>query len=128
MSTKPLVFQGVSINGVNYTQHLVEDVSVEVTENTTMIDDGQTIVDSYDVAFNFKVYDTNVASDSNIYTNASATPVKSNVVFQGTTGAATLTVSATIVNAKHDFGGNRVAWNLFGTKRGVSLANTINVA
>lgn len=123
--TKSLIFKGISVNSVNYTQHLTEDVTVELTEQSSTIEDGQTIYDAYDVSFSANLYDTNIASDTNIVTNTSVDPVKATVVFQPATGAATLTITDVIVNGKKVFDKQRVAWNIMGTKKATTVDNAI---
>lgn len=119
--TKSLIFSGITINGVSYTQHLTEDATVELTELSSTIEDGQTIYDAYDVSFSANLYDTDIATDTNIVTDTTVNPVKVPVVFVGATGAATLTVTNVIVNGKKVFDKQRVAWNIMGTKRSTSV-------
>lgn len=120
--TKSLIFSGITINGVSYTQHLTEDATVELTELSSTIEDGQTIYDAYDVSFSANLYDTDIATDTNIVTDTTVNPVKVPVVFVGATGAATLTVTNVIVNGKKVFDKQRVAWNIMGTKRSTNVA------
>lgn len=124
-ATKTLVFTGISINGVSYSQHLNEGVEVSIEPLTDLVRDGQTLVSAYDVSFAVNVYDDGPLTDTNVYTNTSQTPVLANVVFTGATGGQTLTVSNVIVNGNKVYDQNRTAVNLFGTKRTTTLALAI---
>lgn len=124
-TSKTLSFKGLSVAGTNYTKHLSESASITLTEVTDTIDDGQTLTAAYDLECEVVVYETNIGTDSNIYTNAAAEPVLSNVVFQGVAGAAEVTVSNVIVNATKVYDNNRIGYKLFFTKRGVAIDSII---
>jgi hypothetical protein len=127
--TKTLIFNGVTINGTAYTFHLVDSAEVTVEPVTDTIDDGQTLTSAWDVSFAFKVYDDAVTTDTDIYTNASNTPVKAPYVrFDGAPGGATLNITNVIVNATPQFDENRVSYLLTGTKRVTTQADTITIA
>jgi hypothetical protein len=126
--TKTLIFNGVKVNNVAYTFHLVDSAEVTVEPVTDTIDDGQTLTSSWDVSFAFKVYDDGVLTNGDIYTNSANTPVKTTVSFDGAPGGATLTVTNVIVNATPQFDENRVSYLLTGTKRVTTQADTINIA
>jgi hypothetical protein len=121
MATKPLIFKSVTVGGNDFSLHLVEGAEVTIEEQTDLVDDGQTLVSSYDVAFSVPLYSSAVINDPNVNSNASATPVKTWIRFDGSDGAATLNVTNVIVNARPSFENNRVAYVLTGSKRGVTV-------
>lgn len=126
--TKTLIFNGVKVNNVAYTFHLVDSAEVTVEPVTDTIDDGQSLTSAYDVSFAFKIYDDDIRQNADIYTNTANTPVKTTVSFDGAPGGATLTVTNVIVNATPQFDENRVSYLLTGTKRVTTQADTINIA
>jgi hypothetical protein len=127
--TKSLVFDKVSINGVDYTPHLSESAEVTVEPVEQTVRNGQTLVSAWDVSFSVDVLNDNVINAASlVYTDASSAPVLTNVVFTGTTGAATLTISNVIVNATPNFEGERVAYTITGSKRTTTLPSTVNIA
>jgi hypothetical protein len=128
MATKSIIFDKVTINAVDYSLHLVDSVSVTLESNDDMVDDGQTLSSSYDASFEFDTYQSNIIADTNVNSNASVAPVRSNIVFVGSTGAATLTLSNVFVNAKPTFENNRVAYKVTGSKRGVDSNTVIAVS
>lgn len=121
--TKSLVFKGLSVNTENYSKHLSESASINMTEVTDTVDDGQTLVAKYDLDFEVVVYDSNIATDTNIYTNAAAAPVLATIAFQGVAGAATVTATNIIVNATKVYDNNRIGFKLFGSKSGVAIGD-----
>lgn len=124
-ATKPLIFTGITINGEAYDLHLTEATEVSIEQVTDQVDDGQTLTSAYDVTFSVATYDENIATDANVYSNASASPVKANIVFTGADNAQTLTISNVIVNLNKTFDQNRTAYVLSGSKRAVTIANTV---
>lgn len=123
--TKTLIFDKVTVGTTDYTLHLSENAEVTIEPLTDVVDDGQTLVSAYDVSFSVDVYDTDTLSASDIYKDATTSPTKTNIVFSGAGSAATLTITNVIVNAIKKFDGNRLAVNLSGTKRAVTLANAV---
>lgn len=128
MATKPLIFEKVNVNGVDYSLHLVENAEVSIEELTDLVDDGQTLVSAYDVSFSVELYDSAVISDTNIYSNASNIPSKTWIKFEGATGGATLNITDVIVNVRPNFENNRASYVLTGTKRGVNANTIVNVS
>ncbi len=131
MATKPLIFSEIEIqdsggtNGSTFDKHLVESAEVTLEAATSEIEDGQSLTDYYDVSFSVGLYDDTVLADSRVYTDASTEPIKANILFKKATGATTLTIEGVIINGNKDFGGNRVQAMLSGSKRAVSIANSI---
>ncbi len=124
--TKSLVFDKVSINAVDYTPHLAESAEVTVEPVEQTVRNGQTLVSAWDVSFSVDLLNSNVINATSlVYTDASDEPVLTNIVFGGTAGAATLTISDVIVNATPNFEGERVAFTITGTKRVTMLADTV---
>lgn len=119
--SKSIIYRKVSVNGVDYSAHLTEGAEVTIEPVSDPIEDNQTLVSAYDVTFNIPLYDVNVATDSNIYSNTAASPVRSNVVLSGATGAANTAINDVIVNANKVYDQNRIAFVLTGSKRVTSL-------
>ena len=127
--TKSLVFDKVSINGVDYTPHLSESAEVTVEPVEQTVRNGQTLVSAWDVSFSVDVLNDNVVNASSlVYTNTANVPVQTFITFSGTTGAATLNITDVIINATPNFEGERVAYTLTGTKRVTTLPGTVTVA
>jgi len=127
--TKSLVFDKVSINGVDYTPHLSDSAEVTVEPVEQMTRNGQALVSAWDVSFSVDLLDDNVVNASSlVYTNTANSPTRTNIAFTGTTGAATLTIADVIINATPNFEGERVAYTLTGSKRVTTLGNTVTVA
>jgi hypothetical protein len=124
--TKSLVFDKVSINAVDYTPHLADSAEVTVEPVEQTVRNGQTLVSAWDVSFSVDLLDSNVINaNSLVYTDASDEPALTNIVFGGTAGAASLTISNVIVNATPNFEGERVAFTITGTKRVTMLSDTV---
>jgi len=127
--TKSLVFDKVSINGVDYTPHLSESAEVTVEPVEQTVRNGQTLVSAWDVSFSVDVLNDNVVNASSlVYTNTANAPVQTFITFSGTTGAATLNITDVIINATPNFEGERVAYTLTGSKRVTTLPGTVTVA
>jgi hypothetical protein len=124
--TKSLVYDQVSINGVNYTPHLAESVEVTVEPVEQTVRNGQTLVSAWDVSFSVDLLNSNVINATSlVYTNAASAPVQTYIVFSGTTGAATLNITDVIINATPNFEGERVAYTITGSKRVTTLPSTV---
>jgi hypothetical protein len=127
--TKSLVFDKVSINGVDYTPHLSESAEVTVEPVEQTVRNGQTLVSAWDVSFSVDVLNDNVVNATSlVYTNTANVPVQTFITFSGTTGAATLNITDVIINATPNFEGERVAYTLTGTKRVTTLPSTVTVS
>lgn len=135
--TKTLIFTGVEITTpdtptplvAEFGTHLVDSAEVTVEPVNDTIDDGQTLTAAWDVSFAFKIYDDAITSNSGIYKDASASPVKVNsIAFKGAPGAATLTITGVILNATPQFDENRVSYLITGSKRVTTLASAVGVA
>lgn len=123
-ATKTIITNSVTVGAATYEFHLVEGTELNVEENTDLVDDGQTLVSSYDVSFSTTLYDSNVMSNDNINKNTAVQPVKTNIIWNGITGAETMRINNVIVNVRRTFDQNRTAYVLTGSKRGVD-SNTI---
>lgn len=120
--TKSLIFSGISVNGVSYSPFLEDSVEVTVEPVADLINNGQSLPSAYNLSLSATLYNTNIASDSNIYSNAQATSfVLANVVLSGGEGGQTLTMSNVIVHASQDFGAGRSAYTIGATKKSTTL-------
>lgn len=122
--TKSLTFTGISINGVSYTPFLTESVEVTVEPVVDNVNNGQTLPSAYNMTFAVDIYNTNVLTDANIYTNTATTPVEINVAFTGGTGGQTITASNIIVSATKVFEAGRSAYRVSGSFIKTNLADT----
>lgn len=120
--TKALAFTGLNINGVSYNTHLTESGEITIEPVEDRVSDNQTLVSAYDVSFSAKLYDSNVESDSNVYTNTANTANRVSVVFEGVTGGQSISITNVIVNGTKDFEDNRKAIRVYGSKRVTSLS------
>lgn len=129
--TRPLIFDSIEIsdagggNPEEYDKHLVERATVTPEPATTMIDDGQTITDYYDLTFEVGLYNADVLDDTRVYSDASTEPVRTDITFKRASGAVSLKIESVIINGNKDFSGNRVQSVLTGSKRGVSIDSVI---
>lgn len=131
--TQPLIFERIRVGAAgaalasmtNYDLHLTDSASVTVTPITDMVDDGQTLVSGYDVAFTVTVYNTSLLSDGNVYTNAALSPTSAKIVFDGVNGATSLNVDNVIINGSRVFDGNRMGITVQGSKRGVAIDDVV---
>ena len=126
--TRTLTFSGININGVAYTEHLQESAEITIEPVTDLVDDGQTLPSAYDVSFAVDVYDDALLSDTNVYTDSTTSPIKTNIVFTGISGGTNVTVPDVIINANKKYDQNRIAVTLSGTKRAVSLSTAVDEA
>ena len=126
--TRTLTFTGVNINGVDYSEHLQESAEITIEPVTDLVDDGQTLPSAYDVSFAVDVYDDALLSDSNVYTDSTTSPTKTNIVFTGISGGTNVTVPDVIINGNKKYDQNRIAVTLSGTKRAVSLSTAVDEA
>jgi hypothetical protein len=126
--TKSLVFDKVSINGVDYSPHLAESAEVTVEPVEQTVKNGQTLVSAWDVSFSVDLLDSNVINAASlVYTNAANAPAQTFITFGGTAGAATLNITDVIINAVPNFEGERVAFTLTGSKRVTTLPTTVTI-
>lgn len=129
--TKPIIFDEIEItdagggSSATFDKHLVDAAEVTPEPATTMIDDGQTLTDYYDTTFAVNLYDDGVASDARVYNDASAEPVKADIIFKKASGAVTLTIPGVIINGTKTYDGNRVQFRLHGSKRAVKISDAI---
>ena len=123
--TRTLTFTGVHINGVDYSEHLQESAEITIEPVTDLVDDGQTLPSAYDVSFSVDVYDSNLLSEAVVYTDSTASPTKTNIVFTGISGGTNVTVADVIINGNKKYDQNRIAVTLSGTKRAVSLSTAV---
>jgi len=123
--TKSLTFSGISINGVSYSPFLDESVEVTVEPVAEMVNNGQTLPSAYNVSFSVVVYNTNVATDANVYTNTANAPVFATMLFTGGAGGQTLNITDTIVHASQTFENGRSGYLLSGSKRVTSLGTGV---
>lgn len=124
-ATKTLIFTGITIGSNTYDKHLVESAEVTLEPLTTLVDDGQTLNDAYDVSFQVDLYEDGVLADANV--NADGGSTKATIKFNGATGAQSLEIADVIINATLVFDNQRTAVRLTGTKRAVSIANAIDL-
>jgi len=120
-ATSPIIYRNVSVNGVQYNLHLSEGAEVTIEPVTDLVEDNQTLNSAYDVNFSVTLYDVNVATDANIYSNTASEPVRATMLFSGAVGAANTSISNVIVNATKVYDQNRVGFTLTGSKRVTSL-------
>ena len=119
--TRTLTFTGINVGGNVYSEHLQESAEITIEPVTDLVDDGQTLPSAYDVSFAVDVYDDALLSDTNVYTDSTASPLKTWIRFEGITGGADINIADIYVNGNKKFDQNRLAVTLSGTKRGVSL-------
>jgi hypothetical protein len=131
---KPIIYTGISIadaggaNAATFDLHLVESAEVTPEPVTSMVDDGQTLTDYYDVTFAVNLYEMSVLSDARVYSDGSAEPIKADITFTGATGADDLTLSGVIINGTQTYDGNRTQARLHGSKRSVKISDSITQA
>lgn len=118
--TKTLITKSVTVGSAEYETHLVEGTEITTEENSDLIDDGQTLVSSYDVTFSVTLYNPNVMNNNVINSNTVTAPVRTNITWTGINGAESFRISNVVVNARRTFDQNRTAYVLTGSKRGVS--------
>ena len=124
--TKALIFEKVTINGVDLTPHLADSAEVTVEAVNQTVINNQTLPSAYDVSFSVQVLDS--AAATNAYVDTSSEPVLTDCVFTGVAGAATLNITNVFVTATPDFSGERVAFTLTGSKRVTTLPTTVNIS
>ena len=123
--TKALIFEKVTINGVDLTPHLADSAEVTVEAVNQTVINNQTLPSAYDVSFSVQVLDS--AAATNAYVDTSSEPVLTDCVFTGVAGAATLNITNVFVTATPDFSGERVAFTLTGSKRVTTLPTTVTI-
>ena len=130
--TKPLIFTNVGIGDANgasvtyYPLHVSESATVTVTPTFDTIDDGQQLSAFFDLEVSIISFNANLFSDARVYTNTTATPTKATLFLQGATGAQSLNIGATYLNATRVYDGNRTGIQVTATKRAVSDATLVN--
>ena len=131
--TRPLIFDEIKIsdvgggNPVSYATHLVDTAEVNAEATTSMVDDGQTLVDFYDVTFQIDLYDDALLADSRIRTSGGDPLTRGQIEFSRSSGASSLTITNVIINGNRVFDGNRVKVRLTGSKRAVAIEDTVTV-
>lgn len=130
-ATKPIIYKEIEItdaggaNAAQFDKHLVENASVTPTPSTSMVDDGQTLTDFYDVEFQADVYEASLLADARVYSDGGSEPVKADIIFKGAAGSQDLKIESVIINGNHNFEGNRRAVRITGTKRAVDLSDLL---
>lgn len=127
-TTKTLIFDDITVDATTYTLHLMEEATVEISENEDAVSNNQKLPASYDVEFSVPIYDTDVLTGSGIYKDASTDPTEVTISFNGATGSATLTITDVIVSLMPTFDQNRVAYVLSGRKREVDASAIVGVS
>lgn len=125
--TKALIFEKVTVNGVDLTPHLADSAEVTVEAVNQTVKNNQTLPSAYDVSFSVQVLDTNATTGA-VYVDTSSEPVETFIRFAGVAGAATLNITNVIITATPDFSGERAAFTLTGTKRVTTLPTSVNIA
>jgi hypothetical protein len=130
--TKPLIFTNIGIgdaNGTNityYPLHVSESATVTVTPTADVVDNGQTLNAYYDLEVQAISFNTNLFSDTRVYTNTTAEPTYATMFLVGATGAQNLNIGQTIISATRVYDGNRTGVQLTCTKRAVSDDTLVN--
>lgn len=125
--TKALIFEKVTVNGVDLTPHLADSAEVTVEAVNQTVKNNQTLPSAYDVSFSVQVLDTNATTGA-VYVDTASEPVETFITFAGVAGAATLNITNVIITATPDFSGERAAFTLTGTKRVTTLPTSVNIA
>lgn len=125
--TKALIFEKVTVNGVDLTPHLADSAEVTVEAVNQTVKNNQTLPSAYDVSFSVQVLDDNAITGA-VYVDTSSEPVETFITFAGVAGAATLNITNVIITATPDFSGERAAFTLTGTKRVTTLPTSVNIA
>jgi hypothetical protein len=124
--TKPLIFTNVGVgdaNGTNityYPLHVSESATVSVTPTSDVVDAGLTLHAFYDLEVQVISFNTNLYSDTRVYTNTTAEPTYATMFLSGATGAESLNIGQTLISATRVYDGNRTGIQLTCTKRAVS--------
>ena len=134
MSTgTPMIYESVEIadeggaNANTYTTHAQEGREIQIETQDQQVDDGQTLIDAFDGSFNFLIFDTDVLSDPNVYTDASQSPKKARLTFKGADGVNDIMFESVIINGHRDFGTNRKGVRVRGSKRAAKQDDAVNV-
>jgi len=125
--TKSLIFDKVTINGVDYSPHLADSAEVTIEPVNQSVKNNQTLPSAWDVSFSVDVLNTNVNTGA-VYTSSSAEPVETWILFTGASGAQSLNITDVIITATPNFEGERTAYTLTGTKRVANLLNTVTLS
>jgi hypothetical protein len=132
--TTALIFTGITIEDAGggspetYDKNIVDEATVTLTPATSMVEDGQTFTDYYDVEYQVDMYDDGPLSDARVYSDASEDAIRAMIKFNGATGATDLTIDQNYINATKVFDGQRWKVRVFGSKRGVQIDSMIVVA
>lgn len=130
MSARPIIYTSLEIDpvgsaAVEFDKQLTEGVELTIEEVTSLIEDGQTSTDAYDVTISIETYDLAILDNAGVNTDASAAQVKSDIELKGAVGAADRKVSGIYLNGTKIFDGNRTKARVMGTKRVARLADTV---
>lgn len=129
--TKSLVFSNVTLQNTTgaspttYDNHVVDTVEVTITPVSDTVKDGRTLDASYDISLTVGLLNTNILSDSRVYTDTAQEPVSARIVFNGATGARTLNIGNVYINGRKDYSGNRDVALLTATIRTTNVSATI---
>ena len=128
---KPLIFDEIEIqdtdgaNASQYDKHLTESATVTPSPTTDQIDDNQTQTAFYDTNFEVRLNSREVLQDQRVYSDASESPEKATILFKRASGAVTLKIESVIINANPVYENNRSQIRLHGSKRAVSIDNSV---
>lgn len=130
MSARPIIYTSLGITPAGdsetvYDKQLTEGVALTVEEVTSLIEDGQTSTDGYDLTISVETYDLDILDNAGVNTDASEAQTKSTIELKGAVGAADRKVEGIYLNGKKIFDGNRTKAVVMGTKRVARLADTV---
>jgi len=120
MAGLPIIYEALEImdeggalgSGTTYNLTDQENLEVNIEEVTTLVEDGQTIMDALDGNFNVLIYDETVMNDTHVQTG-STIPARAKIALLGAAGAATTTMDGVIIRAYKDWQtGNRVGFRV----------------
>lgn len=130
--TKPIIVTGFSImdagattNSVAYSKNEKANLKLDNNEKTTVIEDGDTIINMIDGGFEVRTFDGAVASDSHISMGATI-PAKAKIQFTGATGAGTYTFDNIRIYVIQKFDGDRSYFLVKGTQTAATSPITVS--
>jgi hypothetical protein len=127
MAYTPTIYKEIKIEDAGggspdtYNLHLVEGQEITVEEVSTQVEDGQTLVDRYDVSFSLTSYDSDILDDARINTSSVESFTRAKLTLVGATGASSLAIDGIIINGNRIYDQNRIAARLTGSKAGTSI-------
>lgn len=105
--------------GTQYDLTDQDNIEITIEEQTTVVEDGQTIIDALDGSVNILLYDLDVLSDTNVQDDTTIVSA-AKLILYGATGTNDLAFDNVRIRGRKDYGQNRIGARIQASIRSTS--------